>query len=199
MSKPETNNYRIPKESFGTGITDARTYNDAMDRIDELLGGAGGDVHWREPVANVAALPPLGNAVGDARVTLDTLTIYFWNGLAWVTAPGSAPYETYLFGRAAAINNAYLRTVDGNPSNLTGYPMRKNSTVVAFSVAASAASVCTVEIYRSGAPLVPIDTLVLNGIFATKMSGVAIPVGDQLSCRINGGPAQRPVVAVIVE
>lgn len=35
-----TDRFRIPKEAFTTGITDARTFNDAMDLIDELLAGA---------------------------------------------------------------------------------------------------------------------------------------------------------------
>jgi hypothetical protein len=77
--------------------------------------------------------------------------------------------------------------------------MRKNVTVFAFSVAVSLASICTIEIYRSGLPGVPIDVLPLNGVFATKLSGVVVPAGDQIQCRVLGGPARRPVVAVIVE
>lgn len=193
-----TDKYRIQKEVFRTGICDAYTHNAAMDTIDDLFATlGGGDPHWKTPVANAAALPLLGNQPGDARITLDTLIIYVWNGAAWVPPAGSSPYETYAFGRAAAISNAYLRTVDGNPSNLTGYPIRKASTIVAFSVAVNVASICTVELYQNGVVL-PIDFLALNGVFNTKVSGVAIAAGSELACRILGGPAQRPVVSVLV-
>ena len=40
---------------------------------------------WQSPVANFAALPSVGNANGDARITLDTFAIYIWNGSAWTT------------------------------------------------------------------------------------------------------------------
>jgi hypothetical protein len=42
-------------------------------------GGAAGAVQWREPVANEAALPLVGNASGEARITLDTDKIYVWD------------------------------------------------------------------------------------------------------------------------
>jgi hypothetical protein len=40
---------------------------------------------WRQPVANAAALPSIGNNAGDVIVTLDTFTIYIWHGNEWVT------------------------------------------------------------------------------------------------------------------
>lgn len=196
MSKPYTDNFQIPKESFTTGITDARTFNEAMDRLDCIMKQFG--VTWKDPVADFASLPMAGNLPGDARITLDTFTLYVWNGSAWQLPLVTDIFQIYAFARSAPITNAYLRLVDGTPSNLTGYPIFKNSTVRFISVAVNAASVCTVEIYRSGSA-VPVDTLALNGTFATKVSTAAIPAGEQLSARINGGPAQRPVVTVIVE
>lgn len=49
-------------------------------------GGAAGSAEWREPVANEAALPLVGNANGEARVTLDTDKIYVWDNSSsrWV-------------------------------------------------------------------------------------------------------------------
>ena len=49
-------------------------------------GGAAGAAEWREPVANEAALPLVGNSNGDARVTLDTDKIYVWDATSsrWV-------------------------------------------------------------------------------------------------------------------
>lgn len=39
-------------------------------------------------MANVAALPAIGNTLGDARVTEATTAIYLWTGSTW--APASA-------------------------------------------------------------------------------------------------------------
>jgi hypothetical protein len=44
MSEPTTKIHKIPKEVFLTGITDAYTFNAAMDRIDALLGGVVGSL-----------------------------------------------------------------------------------------------------------------------------------------------------------
>jgi hypothetical protein len=76
---------QIPKEGFETGIADAYTFNAAMDWIDGVLydGTYTGDVHWKKPVANYAALPVLYNSIGDVRLTLDTLTPYVWTGASW--------------------------------------------------------------------------------------------------------------------
>ena len=38
---------------------------------------------WQAPVADVSALPLAGNQDGDVRITLDTYTLYIWNGAAW--------------------------------------------------------------------------------------------------------------------
>jgi len=48
-----------------------------------------GFMSWKEPVANVAALPVGGNTPGDARVTEDTYNIWVWNGTIWVDQSGS--------------------------------------------------------------------------------------------------------------
>lgn len=37
MGQAATRFYELPREAFGTGITDARTYNAMVDKIDELL------------------------------------------------------------------------------------------------------------------------------------------------------------------
>jgi hypothetical protein len=80
MPKPTTENFDIPKEIFGTGIADAETYNDAMDRIDDiLLRGK----NWKEPFATILDLPLSGNDDGDTRVVLADAEIY-----VWVTALG---------------------------------------------------------------------------------------------------------------
>lgn len=50
------------------------------------LTGVDGSPQWREPVANEAALPLVGNQNGEARVTLDTDKIYVWDNSSsrWV-------------------------------------------------------------------------------------------------------------------
>ena len=196
----QTDNFNIPKEAFKTGITDARTFNAAMDWLDGLFaeGAIFGDKHWRGPVANVASLPAILNTPGDVRVTLDTFQLWVWNGSAWQLPLTSDKFETYVFARDANSTNAYLRMVDGIPSNLSGYPMFKASTVRFITVNTRTASNCTIEIYRSGSA-VPIDTLVLNGTYAHKVSTAAIPAGEGLQCRVLGGPARTPTVTVIVE
>lgn len=49
-----------------------------------------GAASWKSPVTTAVALPAIGNTPGDARITLDTDTIYIWTGSAWVVNGGSA-------------------------------------------------------------------------------------------------------------
>lgn len=88
---------------------------------------------WRDPVANYAALPAVGNVTGDVRITLNTLAAYVWDGTRWMPlglqdlSVGHQSYEdfdqtavaadlnwtTTVAGAAAAVtNNAAL--VDTN-------------------------------------------------------------------------------------
>ncbi len=54
-----------------------------------VLGGGSGT--WQSPVANAAALPLLGNTPGDTRVTLDTGSIYTWDGASWILQSSTSP------------------------------------------------------------------------------------------------------------
>jgi hypothetical protein len=49
-----------------------------------------GSPAWKDPVANLAALPASGNSTGDARVAEDTGIIYVWTGAAWENSADTA-------------------------------------------------------------------------------------------------------------
>jgi hypothetical protein len=72
-----TDFFEIPKEAFTSGITDAYTFNAAMDRIDDILGNAG--TTWKATVINLPALPLVGNTDGDARIVLADHSLWIWN------------------------------------------------------------------------------------------------------------------------
>ena len=57
---------------------------------------------WKQPVANAAALPGSGNTNGDARVTLDTHSLYIWTGTAW-NAISSGGAVSSVFTRTGAV------------------------------------------------------------------------------------------------
>jgi len=48
-----------------------------------------GDMHWKAPVASVAALPASGNQPGDVRTELTAFGEYVWNGSGWIAITGS--------------------------------------------------------------------------------------------------------------
>lgn len=49
-----------------------------------------GSKSWKSPVDTFLDLPTIGNEQGDARVTLDTDTIYIWTGSTWVSSGGGS-------------------------------------------------------------------------------------------------------------
>jgi hypothetical protein len=96
MSEEYTRYFGIPLEVFGTGITDAGTFNEAMEKLDAIFheGGVFGDPSWKDPVVDLASLPSAGNTLGDVRQTLDDGVIYRWNGTIWeVAGAGALTYE----------------------------------------------------------------------------------------------------------
>lgn len=52
--------------------------------------GQGGAVNYKQSVPNVASLPAVGNVQGDVRVTLDTSSLYIWDGTSWQLATGGS-------------------------------------------------------------------------------------------------------------
>lgn len=48
------------------------------------------NLYWRTPVASLAALPTADNVTGDSRLTLDTRTLYVWDGDSWEPITGGA-------------------------------------------------------------------------------------------------------------
>lgn len=70
-----------------------------------ILSGAAGASNWKEPVADYAALPLVGNDIGDVRLTLDTFTIYTWNGFTW------APTNVVDMRRGAVAFDDFLSSI----------------------------------------------------------------------------------------
>jgi len=96
--------------------------------LDLTGGGAAGAAEWREPVANEAALPLVGNSNGEARVTLDTDKIYVWDATSsrWVdtgitaAAFGSAPNANgQTIGTDDSTANIRRRTITLQPADAT--------------------------------------------------------------------------------
>lgn len=90
----------------------ALSYNPLiLSGFDFTGGGAAGAAEWREPVANEAALPLIGNSNGEARVTLDSDKIYVWDASSsrWVdtgitaAAFGSTPNAN---GQSISVDDA---------------------------------------------------------------------------------------------
>jgi hypothetical protein len=64
-----------------------------------------GSPRWKSPVANPAALPAVGNTIGDVRLSLSNDTIYDWNGTNWVAIAG--PGIDAAFGIIITPNGTY--------------------------------------------------------------------------------------------
>jgi hypothetical protein len=62
-------------------------------RLEQVLGSN----TWKLPVSTAAALPLVGNAIGDVRLALDTLTMYAWDGLAWNVVGGGGAWTHYIW------------------------------------------------------------------------------------------------------
>ena len=99
-----------------------------LSGFDLTGGGAAGSAEWREPVANEAALPLVGNANGDARVTLDTDKIYVWDATSsrWVdtgitsAAFGNSPNASgQTIGTDDSTANIRRRTLALQPADAT--------------------------------------------------------------------------------
>ena len=78
----------LPLHWMDGGVTDGRLHNALALMLDEIITALGAT--WKAPVASAITLPLIGNNDGDARITLDTHTVYVWNafGPAWIPIGG---------------------------------------------------------------------------------------------------------------
>lgn len=60
-------------------VTDGSDLATEIGVLDANLGSVAGSIRWKEPVADFAALPLVGNLDGDVRLTLDTRVAYTWH------------------------------------------------------------------------------------------------------------------------
>lgn len=109
------------------------------------LGGTGsspsGPTFWKDPVANEAALPLIGNTDGDARVTSNNEKIYVWDATTsrWVDSGitiavfGSVPNSSGLsIGSDTSTPNVSRRTLVLQPADSTN-PGAVSTTSQSFS------------------------------------------------------------------
>lgn len=104
---------------------------------------------WRAPVASAVNLPAQGNTIGDVIITLDTDTIYVWNGSSWIavatpgaaialdgligdvlaTGPGVAPATVAFVGGSSAANvhTAELAANAATSSNTASTIVKRNA------------------------------------------------------------------------
>lgn len=61
-----------------------------MSQYTKYSMAGGGSPSWKSPVATAAALPAVGNTLGDARTAQDTGILYVWDGAVWVPQSGGA-------------------------------------------------------------------------------------------------------------
>jgi len=178
-------------------------------RLDDLLG-LFGSTHWKAPVANAAALPAVGNTTGDVRLTLDTFTIYAWDGSNWIAiaGPGTVDVE-YLFTRKVRVpNNGELYLTAGEVNcRQAGVTVMSATSLSGISVrvnAADAARDYDVEVVKDSSAAIPalLGSLTLNNVLHNERDDLAVSLsaGDEWGVRVKktGGPAGRSAFRNIV-
>lgn len=129
-----------------------------------------GSASWKDPVANVAALPLEGNSLNDARSTEDTQTIYVWSGSAWVVAGASDAGISQLTGDVTAgpgsgSQAATVVSVGGSSASAV-------STAVGLVNAATAANAPNTLVKRDGAGNIA------GGTFAASVDFIGPLIGN---------------------
>lgn len=72
-------------------------------------GGGGGSANFKDPVADQASLPLLGNSQGDVRLVEDENVFYSWDGAAWNAVGSASSLQTEKFTLDATdITNEYI-------------------------------------------------------------------------------------------
>jgi hypothetical protein len=84
---------------------------------------------WKDPVANLAALPATGNALGDARVTQDTATIWVWDGSSWI-APMAGSVAWGTIGGTLSNQTDLQNALDAKVSTVNDVPPTSGNVTV---------------------------------------------------------------------
>lgn len=81
-----------------------------------------GSPEWKEAVANATLLPLYNNNIGDKRETLDTKSLYTWDGVAWIAiaSPAAAIAIDGLIGDVLATGPGVVQATLANVNMTTG-------------------------------------------------------------------------------
>lgn len=155
MGQAASRFYGLDLEAFCTGITDAKTYNAMVNKLDEIMK------------------------------SIETNA----------TSSNIVPHN---FGRNALITNAFLRGPGNIPSNVTGSPVHAASNLITIAAVTRSNSTCVFEIRVKGNPVALGTVIFVNQTFGSTILAVPVVAGDQIQCRVVGGPADRPSVVAVV-
>lgn len=93
------NKINYTEKKMPTGISGKQIQDSTIESIDIKDGTItfadfNSNINWKAPVLDELSLPLAGNILGDARVALQSASIYIWNGSIWKTFATSSYSST---------------------------------------------------------------------------------------------------------
>lgn len=102
----------VANAACATNGTLARDANGAVLSCVSGQWRQGGSEFWRDPVADFAALPMVGNAAGHTRIALDIGRAFTWNGASWQALAVDESGNLAVTG-TVTMNDAVVSAVSG--------------------------------------------------------------------------------------
>ena len=153
-----------------------------------------GSASWKDPVSTAAALPAIGNSIGDARVAKDTSIIYVWSGSAWVAAGGGGGGITSINADTTAAQTLSVGTsgtdfaiVDaGGGSHVFNLPSASSSNRGVITTGSQ--TIAGAKTFSSAPTVTPFNTagVVVNSAAGLLSSSTNIGLGT-IGITIDGG------------
>ncbi|MFY9329190.1 MAG: hypothetical protein WAO76_14435 [Georgfuchsia sp.] len=97
--------------------TNGTLARDATGNVMACVSGSyqqAGGGQWKNPVANFAALPAVGNMAGDVRLTTDFGRAYSWTGAAWSALAVDQSGNLTIPNNLSVTGSSTLNTLAGN-------------------------------------------------------------------------------------
>ena len=115
------------------------------------------------------------SSISDIKVDGGRLWVYDGVRDKWL----SSDRQFALAGRDGRAKNLYLRLLDGQPSNLTGYRMLRNATIVALAAQTRNIETWTLQIRKNGDPT-SVYSLTISGASGAhnKLVDIDVDEGD---------------------
>jgi len=147
----------------------------------------------------ISTTTPMHNNLSGLQGGTSPNEYYHLTSTQYGNMTDGADYVNFSAGRNAIATNVYLRGPDGTPTNLAGFVIPFNATIVRITAATQGAETWTAEVRKNNDPTVIASLAMTTATGISTLLSVNVNAGDEIQMYCNGTAISYPVVTVYLK